>query len=115
MPGSIGPLLAADEQFNHQVVETFATVAQSDFAWAEKVCGMAASRDGSVQIGKYTNRNVVDAYAGVSRGVEQWVVRASRAPDRNDTLTAFRCRYQTSAGRRVFVPDGRWQRTAHTL
>ncbi|MFT4518632.1 MAG: hypothetical protein ACI9JM_001017 [Halioglobus sp.] len=83
MPGSIGPLLAADEQFNHQVVETFATVAQSDLAWTEKVCGMAAARDGSVQIGfgfgKYTNRNVVDAYAGVSRGVEQWVVRASRS------------------------------------
>lgn len=83
MSGSIGPLLAADEQFNHQVVETFATVAQSDLAWTEKVCGMAAARDGSVQIGfgfgKYTNRNVVDAYAGVSRGVEQWVVRASRS------------------------------------
>jgi hypothetical protein len=83
MPGSIGPLLAADEQFNHQIVETFATVGQSDLAWAEKVCGMAAARDGSVQIGfgfgKYTNRNVIDAYAGVSRGVEQWVVRASRS------------------------------------
>lgn len=83
MPGSIGPLMAADEQFNHQVVETFASVGQSDLAWAEKVCGMAAARDGSVQIGfgfgKYTNRNVVDAYAGVCRGVEQWVVRASRS------------------------------------
>jgi hypothetical protein len=83
MSGSIGPLLAADEQFNHQVVETFASVGQSDLAWAEKVCGMAAAKDGSLQIGfgfgKYTNRNVVDAYAGVSRGVEQWVVRASRS------------------------------------
>lgn len=44
MPGSIGPLLATDEQFNHQIVETFATVAQSDLAWTEKVCGMAAGR-----------------------------------------------------------------------
>ena len=83
MAGSTGPLLAADEQFNHQVVETFASVGQSDPAWAEKVCGMAAAKDGSLQIGfgfgKYTNRNVVDAYAGVSRGVEQWVVRASRS------------------------------------
>jgi len=83
MSGSIGPLLAADEQFNHQVVETFASVGQSDLAWAEKVCGMAAAKDGSLQIGfgfgKYTNRNVVDGYAGVGRGVEQWVVRASRA------------------------------------
>lgn len=83
MSGSIGPLLASDEQFNHQVVETFASVGQSDPAWAEKVCGMAAARDGSLQIGfgfgKYSNRNVVDAYAGICRGREQWVVRASRA------------------------------------
>jgi hypothetical protein len=83
MAGTIGPLLPSDEQFNHQVVETFATVGQSDPAWTEKVCGMAAARDGSLQIGfgfgKYTNRNVVDAYAGIARGSEQWVVRASRA------------------------------------
>lgn len=83
MPGSIGPLLPADEQFNHQLVETFASVGQSDPAWAEKVCGMAAAKDGSLQIafgfGKYTNRNVVDAYAGICRGTEQWVVRGSRA------------------------------------
>lgn len=83
MAGSIGPLLAADEQFNHQAVETFASVGQSDLAWAEKVCGMAAAVDGSLQIGfgfgKYTNRNVVDAYAGIARGGEQWVVRGSRA------------------------------------
>lgn len=43
---------------------------------------MAALTDGSVQaafgLGKYKNRNVLDAYAGVSRGVEQWTVRASR-------------------------------------
>jgi hypothetical protein len=83
MSGSLGPLVAADEQFNHQVVETFASVGQSDPAWAEKVCGMAAARDGTLQVafgfGKYTNRNVVDAYAGIGRGTEQWVVRASRA------------------------------------
>jgi hypothetical protein len=83
MSGTIGPLLPSDEQFNHQVVETFATVGQSDPAWAEKVCGMAAAKDGSLQIGfgfgKYTNRNVVDAYAGIARGREQWVVRGSRA------------------------------------
>ena len=46
---------------------------------------MAAAIDGSLQIGfgfgKYTNRNVIDAYAGVSRGAEQWVVRASRSLD----------------------------------
>lgn len=82
MGGSLGPLVAADEYFNHQIVETFATVAQTDHAWTEKVCLMAAARDGSLQIGfgfgKYVNRNVVDAYAGVCRGVEQWTVRAGR-------------------------------------
>jgi hypothetical protein len=91
MSGSIGPLLSADESFTHQIVDTFATVSQSDLSWTEKVCGMAAARDGSLQIGfglgKYTNRNVFDGYAGVSRGVEQWTVRGSRhlLPDA-DTL-----------------------------
>lgn len=99
MTGSIGPLLPADEQFNHQVVETFASVGQSDLAWAEKVCGMAAAKDGSLQIcfgfGKYTNRNVVDAYAGVSRGREQWVVRCSRALSTDpDSVNAGPVRYQ---------------------
>lgn len=82
MGGSIGPLVAADEYFNHQIVETFATVAQTDYSWTEKVCLMAAAKDGSLQIGfgfgKYVNRNVIDAYAGVARGTEQWTVRASR-------------------------------------
>ena len=80
--GSIGPLLAADESFNHQIVDTFATVSQSDYSWTEKVCGMAAARDGSLSIGfgfgKYANRNIVDGYGGASRGVQQWTVRASR-------------------------------------
>jgi hypothetical protein len=78
----VGPIIASDEQFCHQVAETFATVGTSDHSWTEKVCAMAAKRDGSLQIGfglgKYTNRNVMDAYAGVSRGVEQFTVRASR-------------------------------------
>jgi hypothetical protein len=84
---SLGPLVPADETFHHQITQTFATVAQSDRSWTEKVCAMAAPRDGSVQLafgmGKYPNRGVLDAYAGVSRGVEQWTVRSSRrlAPD----------------------------------
>jgi len=81
----IGPLIAADEQFCHQVTETFATTASTDPSWTEKVCAMAAARDGSIQLGfglgKYTNRNVMDGYAGVSRGVEQVTVRASRRLD----------------------------------
>ena len=82
MPNPIGPLLSADEQFTHQIVDTFATVGSTDLSWTEKVCAMAAARDGSLQLGfglgKYTNRDVMDCYAGVSRGVEQLTVRASR-------------------------------------
>lgn len=78
----IGDLLAADEGFNHQIADTFAVVGTSDPAWTEKVCAMAMSRDGRVQLGfglgRYPNRNVLDAYAALSRGPEQLTVRASR-------------------------------------
>src|SRR5690242_684677 len=93
MPNPIGPLLPADEQFTHQIVETFATVGSTDPSWTEKVCAMAAARDGSLQLGfglgKYTNRNVMDAYAGVSRGKEQTTDRASRALLPDPTPTAI--------------------------
>jgi hypothetical protein len=79
----VGVLTAADERFHHQVADTFATVGTSDPSWTEKVCAMAMARDGSLQIGfglgKYTNRNVIDAYAALSRGKEQLTVRASRS------------------------------------
>src|SRR5436853_2026733 len=82
MSGPIGPITPADEQMCHQIVDTFAVVGSSDLAWTEKVCAMAMARDGSIQLGfglgKYANRNVIDAYAGISRGVEQVNVRASR-------------------------------------
>lgn len=104
-----GPLLPADEYFTHQVVDTFARVAQTDRAWTEKVCAMAAATDGSVQaalgLGKYTNRNVMDAWAGISRGAEQWTVRSSRqlSPD-PETTTVGPIRYEileTSPHRRI--------------
>jgi hypothetical protein len=82
-----GPLLAADEAFTHQIVDTFARVGQADRAWTEKLWASAAAIDGSLSVafglGKYTNRNVMDGFGGVSRGTEQWTVRASRrlAPD----------------------------------
>src|SRR6059058_6638227 len=79
---TLGPLVAADETFNHQIVDTFATVSQSDRSWTEKVCAKATASDGTLSLGfglgKYPNRGVMDAYAGVSRGIEQWTVRASR-------------------------------------
>lgn len=83
MTNAIGNITPEDEGFNHQVIDTFAVVGTSDPSWTEKVCAMAAARDGSLQLGfglgKYNNRNVMDAYSGVSRGVEQITVRASRA------------------------------------
>jgi hypothetical protein len=88
---SSGPLLAADEQLIHQHASTFARVAQSDRSWTEKVWAMAAAVDGSLNIsfglGKYVNRNVLDAFAGISRGTEQWTVRGSRrlSPTPEDT------------------------------
>lgn len=88
---TLGPLVAADESLHHQITDTFATVAQVDRSWTEKVCAMAAPADGTVQLafglGRYPNRGVLDAYAGVSRGAEQWTVRASRrlSPDPDRT------------------------------
>ena len=77
-----GPLIGADEQLTHQIVDTFARVGQSDRSWTEKVWAFAAARDGSLAmsfgLGKYVNRDVMDGYAGIARGTEQWTVRASR-------------------------------------
>jgi hypothetical protein len=86
-----GRLLPSDELFLHQVVDTFATVSESDLSWTEKVWMSVFTEDGAIQIdaglGKYPNRNVMDGFAGVSRGREQWTVRASRelAPDPETT------------------------------
>ena len=78
----IGGLLGADEGLNHQVVDTFATLAESDMAWTEKIWTSIARIDGSLQIdfglGKYQNRGIVDGFGGISRGREQWTVRGSR-------------------------------------
>ena len=79
---SLGPLTAADEMMTHQIVDTFASVSQTDRSWTEKVCAMACAKDGSLYLGfglgKYPNRGVMDAYAAISRGKEIRVVRASR-------------------------------------
>jgi hypothetical protein len=80
---SIGPLVGADETLLHQTVDTFASVGTTDVNWTEKLWLQACALDGSLQVcfglGKYTNRNVLDAFGGVSRGTEQWTVRGSRA------------------------------------
>src|SRR5215468_10472774 len=82
MPAPPGPLVPEDELLTHQIVDTFASVAQSDLSWTEKVWTIAHARDGSLQVvfglGKYTNRGVYDSAGGVCRGTEQWTVRGSR-------------------------------------
>ena len=95
----IGSLTAADETLHHQIADTFATVSDSNLGWTEKIWASMAKKDGSLQIefglGKYHNRNVMDGFGGVSRGAEQWTVRASRrlAPDL-DTTTVGPIRYE---------------------
>lgn len=78
----IGALGGADETMNHQIVETFSTVGESDYSWTEKIWVSIACTDGSVQLdfglGKYHNRGIIDGFGGVSRGREQWTVRGSR-------------------------------------
>lgn len=89
MPRDIGGLVGADETLHHQSVDTFARVGTTDVNWTEKIWTALSRVDGSLQVsfgvGKYPNRNVLDAFVGVSRGVEQWAIRGSRelgtAPD----------------------------------
>ena len=125
-PGPLGP---ADEGLNHQIVDTFSRVVESDRSWTEKIWAMAAARDGSVSVafglGKYVNRNVMDGFAGVSRGTEQWAVRASRrlSPDteRNEigpiaydvTGPLQRTRYRLAHQRRRPDPLRHRDRGAH--
>lgn len=85
MRQSMQILTPADEQLCHQTAQTFATVGESDISWTEKVWSPVFALDGSMQLdmglGKYHNRNVMDMFAGVSRGKEQITVRASRILD----------------------------------
>jgi len=46
----IGALRRADEGLNHQIADTFATVAESDHAWTEKIWGSLARIDGTLQV-----------------------------------------------------------------
>jgi len=79
---SIAPLTAADEHFNHQIVNTHAAVGTPDRAWTEKAWFTLMRKDAQLQVnfglGKYTNRNIVDGFAGVQIGTQQRTVRASR-------------------------------------
>lgn len=85
MRQSMQRIVPGDEYLNHQIAETHATIAESDLSWTEKVWTTLFARDGSLQLswslGKYHNRNVVDAAGGISRGTQQWTIRASRRLD----------------------------------
>jgi hypothetical protein len=74
---------SADEWMFHQTVSTFDHCDNSDLQWAERAWVAAFEKTGRVQfafgIGKYTNRNVMDAsIAIVVDGKTQYNVRASR-------------------------------------
>lgn len=76
-------LTAADEYFCHQTVQTFEEVQSTDRNWTEKSYIVAFDDSASVMVtfglGKYTNRNVMDGFAGVALPGRQINLRASRA------------------------------------
>jgi hypothetical protein len=78
----IGMITALDEVLNHQIVDTFSTVSTSEQSWTEKIWTAIVRKDGTMGIdfglGRYHNRGVLDGWAAVSRGSEQWTVRANR-------------------------------------
>lgn len=98
MTNPIGRLTPADEQLTHQIADSFAVVSTGDLSWTERICAMAAATDGALQVafglGRYPNRNVLDAYAGVSRGAAQTTVRASRRLGSNQSTAAGPIRYE---------------------
>ena len=79
---TIAPLTAADEHFNHQIVNSHAAVGTADRAWTEKAWFTLMRKDGQMQVGfglgKYANRNIVDGFAGIQAGTQQRTIRASR-------------------------------------
>jgi hypothetical protein len=88
----IGQILGIDELLNHQIVDTFGSTASSDLGWTEKIWSAMVRKDGKLAIdfglGRYHNRGVMDGWAAVSRGSEQWTVRANRELRDDPTLTS---------------------------
>jgi hypothetical protein len=82
MMEDIGMITALDELLSHQIVDTFASVSTSEHSWTEKIWSAMVRKDGKLAIdfglGRYHNRGVMDGWAAVSRGAEQWTVRANR-------------------------------------
>ncbi len=86
----IGMITALDEMLNHQIVDTFSTTVTADHSWTEKIWTAIVRKDGTLAIdfglGRYHNRGVLDGWAAVARGNEQWTVRANREL-RDDPMT----------------------------
>ena len=98
-PDGIGKLKRADEGLNHQIIDTFDRVSEADRSWTEKIWGSFAAIDGSIQasfgLGKYHNRGILDGFGGISRGREQWTVRASRElADESEETSVGPIRYE---------------------
>ena len=87
----IGMITGLDEMLNHQIVDTHATVSTSELSWTEKIWTAIVRKDGAMGIdfglGRYHNRGVMDGWAAVSRGSEQWTVRANRELRDDPTIT----------------------------
>ena len=71
-----------DELLIHQLPTTLDHVSQSDLRWTERIVMYGFDKTGEISImtglAKYPNRNVLDAYAMVTRkGEEARVVRLS--------------------------------------
>ncbi len=75
-------LTAQDDYIGHQLPTTFDHVASSDPAWTERLWYTGHPRDGGlifdIGLGYYPNRNVMDGFAGVTVGEQQYNFRVSR-------------------------------------
>ena len=99
MDPTIAPLTGADENLNHQIVNTHSAVVTADRSWAEKIWFTLMRKDAQLQanfgIGKYPNRNVLDGFAGIQSGLQQRTVRASRVLRPNiDEMAVGPLRYE---------------------
>jgi hypothetical protein len=75
-------LTAQDDHIGHQLPTTFDHVGTSDPAWMERLWYTGHPKSGDVifdiGLGYHPNRNVMDAFAGVTSGTAQFNFRASR-------------------------------------
>src|SRR5437879_5943278 len=76
-------LTARDDEIGHQLPTTFDHVGASDASWTERLWYTghpvpAGDMILDLGLGYYPNRNVMDAFAGITVGTTQYNVRMSR-------------------------------------